>query len=248
MLHSVVNQRSWSRLRAAPAAAWKRDLGEIEHLRWRGRGRPISSRSPTSDARKCYMYEPSKGRPAMASSARKGACARAQTRAHTGSRCPSKAPPIYCTCIPQFVDLDALQRETPTLIGGVNYNPPMKQALHRRARERGAFSNDRASTSPGRRNNRRMLIAAACRYRTLAIINLEKPRDGRDKNRSRACAASARPTLRPRLRRRGRLEGYWERSMQPSGHSRRTIILREAAHRHRHRWHDNALTGHGLAE
>jgi len=119
----------------------KRDLGEIEHLQVSLKGRPISSRSPTSAPRRCCTTTSPRPARVTASSAKRAEPARRRQGAHlivdpsTHHQFPARHSAIR--------DLDPLQREG-TLIAGVIYNPANEE-LYIAERGKGAFLTTSAS-------------------------------------------------------------------------------------------------------
>ena len=114
------------------------------------------------------------------------------------------------------------------MIAGLIYNPANDE-LYIAERGKGAFLNDQRLRVAGRRKLSECVIACGLPHIGRGDHELSRARDDRNSGpRWRACAGSARPRSIWLSSPPGRLDGYWERNLQPWDMAAGQIIVREA--------------------
>ena len=204
----------------------KRDLGEIEHLQVSLKG-PANFVSRADKKAEEMLYEDlSKARPGYGFIGEEGGTREGSDKSHTWIVDPLDGTTNFLHGIPQFAISIGLLRED-TVIAGVIYNPANDE-LYIAERGKGAFLNDQRLRVAARRQLHECVIACGL------------PHIGRGDHQLFLREMTA---LQPRvagLRRfgaasldlafvaAGRLDGYWERNLQPWDLAAGLLMIREA--------------------
>ncbi|HRO00144.1 inositol monophosphatase family protein [Nitrobacter sp.] len=204
----------------------KRDLGEVENLQVSLKG-PANFVSLADKRAEDILYdELSKARPGYGFFGEEGGSREGTDKSHTWIVDPLDGTTNFLHGIPHFAISIGLQRDG-VLIAGLVYNPANDE-LYTAERGKGAFLNDQRLRVSGRRQMNDCVIACGL------------PHIGRgDHELSRREMAALQPKV-AGLRRfgaasldlafvaAGRVDGYWERNLQPWDIAGGQIIVREA--------------------
>ncbi|EFI51105.1 inositol monophosphatase family protein [Afipia sp. 1NLS2] len=225
MIHSALINVMVKAARRA-GRSLKRDLGEIENLQVSLKG-PANFVSAADRRAEQMLYDDLiKARPGYGFLGEEGGTREGTDKSNTWIVDPLDGTTNFLHGIPQFAISIALQREG-TIIAGVIYNPGNEE-LYIAERGKGAFLNDT-----------RLRVAARKKLED-CVIACGLPHIGRgDHELSRREMAELQPRV-AGLRRfgaasldmafvaAGRLDGYWERNLQPWDIAAGLIIVREA--------------------
>jgi myo-inositol-1(or 4)-monophosphatase len=204
----------------------KRDLGEIEHLQVSLKG-PANFVSLADKRAEEILYQDlAKARPGYGFIGEEGGQREGTDKSHTWIVDPLDGTTNFLHGIPQFAISIGLAREG-MVIAGVIYNPANDE-LYIAERGKGAFLNDQRLRVAGRRNLNECVIACGL------------PHIGRGDHESFRREMTAIQERVAGLRRfgaasldlafvaAGRLDGYWERDLQPWDIAAGQIMVREA--------------------
>ncbi len=245
MLHSALINVMVKAARRA-GRSLKRDLGEIEHLQVSLKG-PANFVSLADKRAEEMLYDDlAKARPGYGFIGEEGGGREGADKSHTWIVDPLDGTTNFLHGIPQFAISIALQRET-TLIGGVIYNPANDE-LYIAERGKGAFLNDQRIRVAGRRNLDECVIACGLPHIGRGDHQLANREMAAIQNKVAGLRRFGAASLDLAFVAAGRLDGYWERSLQQWDIAAGQIILREAGGIVTGiDGHDNALTtGHVL--
>jgi myo-inositol-1(or 4)-monophosphatase len=225
MLHSALINVMVKAARRA-GRSLKRDLGEVEHLQVSLKGPANFVTAADKRAEEMLYADLTKARPGYGFIGEEGGTREGDDKTHTWIVDPLDGTTNFLHGIPQFAISIGLQREG-TIIAGLIYNPA-NDDLYIAERGKGAFLNDQRLRVAGRRKLDECVIACGL------------PHIGRgDHELSRAEMTGIQPKV-AGLRRfgaasldmafvaAGRLDGYWERNLQPWDIAAGMIIIREA--------------------
>ena len=204
----------------------KRDFGEVENLQVSLKG-PANFVSAADRRAEDMLYaDLSKARPGYGFIGEEGGNREGADKTHTWIVDPLDGTTNFLHGIPQFAISIALRREG-VLIAGLIYNPANEE-LYVAERGKGAFLNDRRLRVSGRKQLNECVIACGL------------PHIGRgDHELSRVEMTELQPRV-AGLRRfgaasldlafvaAGRLDGYWERNLQPWDMAAGILMIREA--------------------
>src|SRR3979411_985567 len=228
MLHSALINVMVKAVRHA-GRSLKRDLGEVEHLQVSLKGPANFVTMADKRAEEMLYADLAKSRPGYGFSGEEGRNREAADKSPTWIVDPLDGTTNFLHGIPQFAISIGLQREG-TMMAGMIFNPG-NDALYiaERAEEgRGAFLNDQRLRVAGRRNLGDCVIACGLPHMGRGDLEL---------SRAELSAIQARVAGLRRLRRAardrafvagGRLDGYWDRALQPWDMAAGQIIVREA--------------------
>lgn len=225
MIHSALINVMVKAARRA-GRSLKRDLGEIENLQVSLKG-PANFVSAADRRAEQMLYDDLiKARPGYGFLGEEGGTREGSDKTNTWIVDPLDGTTNFLHGIPQFAISIALQREG-SIIAGVIYNPGNEE-LYIAERGKGAFLNDTRLRVAARKNLEDCVIACGL------------PHIGRgDHELARREMAALQPRV-AGLRRfgaasldmafvaAGRLDGYWERNLQPWDIAAGHIIVREA--------------------
>jgi myo-inositol-1(or 4)-monophosphatase len=225
MIHSALINVMVKAARRA-GRSLKRDLGEIENLQVSLKG-PANFVSAADRRAEQMLYDDLiKARPGYGFLGEEGGTREGTDKSNTWIVDPLDGTTNFLHGIPQFAISIGLQREG-TIVAGVIYNPGNEE-LYIAERGKGAFLNDTRLRVAGRKQLHDCVIACGL------------PHIGRgDHELSRREMAELQPRV-AGLRRfgaasldmafvaAGRLDGYWERNLQPWDLAAGIIMVREA--------------------
>jgi myo-inositol-1(or 4)-monophosphatase len=204
----------------------KRDLGEIENLQVSLKG-PANFVSLADRRAEEMLYEDlSKARPGYGFIGEEGGRREGADKTHTWIVDPLDGTTNFLHGIPQFAISIALSREG-TVIAGVVYNPANDE-LYTAERGKGAFLNDQRIRVAGRRKLSECVIACGLPHIGRGDLELSRQEMTEIQNRVAGLRRFGAASLDLAFVATGRLDGYWERNLQPWDIAAGQIIVREA--------------------
>jgi myo-inositol-1(or 4)-monophosphatase len=245
MLHSALINVMVKAARHA-GRSLKRDLGEIEHLQVSLKGPANFVTMADKRAEEMLYADLAKSRPGYGFIGEEGGNREGADKSHTWIVDPLDGTTNFLHGIPQFAISIGLQREG-TIIAGVIYNPANDE-LYIAERGKGAFLNDQRIRVAGRRNLDECVIACGLPHIGRGDHQLANREMAAIQNKVAGLRRFGAASLDLAFVAAGRLDGYWERSLQQWDIAAGQIILREAGGIVTGiDGHDNALTtGHVL--
>ena len=226
MLHSALINVMVKAARRA-GRSLKRDLGEIEHLQVSLKG-PANFVTKADKRAEEMLYEDlAKARPGYGFIGEEGGTREGADKSHTWIVDPLDGTTNFLHGIPQFAISIGLQREG-IIIAGVIYNPANDE-LYIAERGKGAFLNDQRLRVAGRRQ----LDECVDRLRP-AAYRPRRPSTGSAmemaalQNKVAGFRRFGAASLDLAFVAAGRLDGYWERNLQPWDIAAGQIMVREA--------------------
>jgi len=225
MLHSALINVMVKAARRA-GRSLKRDLGEIEHLQVSLKGPANFVTLADKRAEEMLYTDLAKARPGYGFIGEEGGHREGADKSHTWIVDPLDGTTNFLHGIPQFSISIALAREG-TMIAGVIYNPANEE-LYIAERGKGTFLNDQRLRVAGRRKLDECVIG--CGLPHLGRGNLELSRQELTEIQSRVAGLRrfGAASLDMAFVAAGRLDGYWERDLQPWDIAAGQIIVREA--------------------
>ena len=204
----------------------KRDLGEIENLQVSLKG-PANFVSLADRRAEEMLYEDlAKARPGYGFIGEEGGSRPGDDKTHTWIVDPLDGTTNFLHGIPQFSISIGLQREG-TIIAGVIYNPANDE-LYTAERGKGAFLNDQRLRVAGRRKLNECVIACGLPHIGRGDHELSRAEMTEIQNRVAGLRRFGAASLDMAFVAAGRLDGYWERNLQPWDMAAGQIIVREA--------------------
>jgi len=204
----------------------KRDLGEIENLQVSMKG-PANFVSLADRRSEEMLYEDlAKARPGYGFIGEEGGQREGADATHTWIVDPLDGTTNFLHGIPQFAISIALSREG-TIIAGVIYNPANDE-LYTAERGKGAFLNDQRLRVAGRRKLSECVIACGLPHIGRGDLELSRQEMAEIQNRVAGLRRFGAASLDMAFVAAGRLDGYWERNLQPWDMAAGQIIVREA--------------------
>jgi len=204
----------------------KRDLGEIENLQVSLKG-PANFVSLADKRAEEMLYEDlAKARPGYGFIGEEGGARVGADKTHTWIVDPLDGTTNFLHGIPQFAISIALQRES-TIIAGVIYNPANDE-LYTAERGKGAFLNDQRIRVAGRRKLNECVIACGLPHIGRGDHELSRAEMTELQDRVAGLRRFGAASLDMAFVAAGRLDGYWERNLQPWDMAAGQIIVREA--------------------
>src|SRR6201999_1253859 len=204
----------------------KRDLGEIEN-------RQVSLKGPANfvsladrRAEEMLYSDLSKARPGYGFIGEGGGTRAGDDKSHTWIVDPLDGTTNFLHGIPQFAISIALQRED-TIVAGVIYNPA-NDDLYIAERGKGAFLNDTRLRVAGRRQLNECVIACGLPHIGRGDHNLSRLEMTAIQNKVAGLRRFGAASLDMAFVAAGRLDGYWERNLQPWDMAAGQIMIREA--------------------
>ena len=219
----------------------KRDLGEIEHLQVSLKGPANFVSLADKRAEEMLYADLAKARPGYGFIGEEGGQREGTDKSHTWIVDPLDGTTNFLHGIPQFAISIGLAREG-TIIAGVIYNPANDE-LYIAERGKGAFLNDQRLRVAGRRKLNECVIACGLPHigrgdHALALKEMAALQDRIAGFRRFGAAALDMAFVAA-----GRLDGFWERNLQPWDMAAGQIMVREAGGTVSGiEGHDNALT------
>src|SRR6201996_9544767 len=204
----------------------KRDLGEIEHLQVSLKG-PANFVSLADKRAEEILYQDlAKARPGYGFIGEEGGTREGTDKSHTWIVDPLDGTTNFLHGIPQFAISIGLQRDD-TIIAGVVYNPANDE-LYTAERGKGAFPNDQRLRVAGRRKLDECVIACGLPHIGRGDHELARREMTELQNRVAGLRRFGAASLDMAFVAAGRLDGYWERNLQPWDMAAGLIMVREA--------------------
>jgi myo-inositol-1(or 4)-monophosphatase len=204
----------------------KRDLGEIENLQVSLKG-PANFVSLADKRAEEMLYDDlAKARPGYGFIGEEGGSRPGDDKTHTWIVDPLDGTTNFLHGIPQFAISIGLQREG-TIIAGVIYNPANDE-LYTAERGKGAFLNDQRIRVAGRRKLNECVIACGLPHIGRGDHELSRAEMSEIQQRVAGLRRFGAASLDMAFVAAGRLDGYWERNLQPWDMAAGQIIVREA--------------------
>jgi len=225
MLHSaLINVMGKAARRAGRSL--KRDLGEVENLQVSLKGPANFVTMASRRAEQLLHSDLTKARPGYAFIGEEGGARVGDDKTHTWIVDPLDGTTNFLHGIPHFAISIGLQREG-TLIAGVIYNPANEE-LYTAERGKGAFLNDQRLRVAGRRKLNECVIGCGLPHLGRGDLELSRLELTEMQERVAGLRRFGAASLDFAFVAAGRLDGYWERNLQPWDIAAGQIILREA--------------------
>ncbi|MBR1220850.1 inositol monophosphatase [Bradyrhizobium sp. U87765 SZCCT0131] len=204
----------------------KRDLGEIENLQVSMKG-PANFVSAADKRAEEMLYDDlAKARPGYGFLGEEGGAREGTDKSHTWIVDPLDGTTNFLHGIPQFAISIGLLRED-TLIAGVIYNPANDE-LYVAERGKGAFLNDQRLRVAGRKQLNESVIACGLPHIGRGNLGLAHRELGAMMPKVAGLRRFGAASLDLAGVAAGRLDGYWERDLQPWDLAAGMLMIREA--------------------
>ncbi len=204
----------------------KRDLGEIENLQVSLKG-PANFVSLADKRAEQMLYEDlTKARPGYSFLGEEGGSREGTDKSNTWIVDPLDGTTNFLHGIPQFAISIGLQREG-VIIAGVIYNPANDE-LYIAERGKGAFLNDTRLRVAGRKQLNECVIACGLPHIGRGDHEQSRREMTEMQNRVAGLRRFGAASLDLAFVAAGRLDGYWERNLQPWDIAAGLIMVREA--------------------
>lgn len=204
----------------------KRDLGEIENLQVSLKG-PANFVSLADKRAEQMLYEDlTKARPGYGFLGEEGGTREGTDKSNTWIVDPLDGTTNFLHGIPQFAISIGLQREG-VIIAGVIYNPANDE-LYIAERGKGAFLNDMRLRVAGRKQLNECVIACGLPHIGRGDHEQSRREMTEMQNRVAGLRRFGAASLDLAFVAAGRLDGYWERNLQPWDIAAGLIMVREA--------------------
>src|ERR1700692_2049262 len=204
----------------------KRDLGEIENLQVSLKGPANFVTMADRRAEEMLHSDLAKARPGYGFIGEEGGTRIGDDKSHTWIVNPLDGTPNFLHGIPQFGISIALQRDA-TMIAGLIYNPANDE-LYTAERGKGAFLNDQRLRVAGRRKLDECVVACGLPHIGRGDHNLSRLEMTAIQNKVAGLRRFGAASLDMAFVAAGRLDGYWERTLQPWDMAAGQILVREA--------------------
>jgi myo-inositol-1(or 4)-monophosphatase len=225
MLHSATINVMVKAARRA-GRSLKRDLGEIENLQVSLKGPANFVTMADRRAEEMLHSDLTKARPGYGFIGEEGGTRVGDDKTHTWIVDPLDGTTNFLHGIPHFAISIGLQRED-TLIAGVIYNPANEE-LYTAERGKGAFLNDQRLRVAGRRKLGECVIGCGLPHMGRGDLDLSRLELTEIQARVAGLRRFGSASLDMAFVATGRLDGYWERNLQPWDMAAGQVILREA--------------------
>ena len=225
MLHSALINVMVKAARQA-GRGLKRDLGEIEHLQVSLKGPANFVTLADKRAEETLYAELTKARPGYGFIGEEGGNREGADKSHTWIVDPLDGTTNFLHGIPQFAISIGLQREG-VMIAGVIYNPANDE-LYTAERGKGAFLNDQRLRVAGRRRMDECVIGCGLPHIGRGDLELSRRELTALQNRVAGLRRFGAASLDLAFVAAGRLDGYWERDLQPWDIADGQLMVREA--------------------
>src|SRR5476651_306438 len=204
----------------------KRDFGEVENLQVSLKGPGNFVTAADRKAEDTLKAELSKARPGYSFLGEESGRHAGTDTSHTWIVDPLDGTTNFLHGIPQFAISIGLEREG-TIIAGLIYNPA-NDDLYIAERGKGAFLNDQRLRVAGRRKLGDCVIACGLPHIGRGDHDLSRLEMTEIQNRVAGLRRFGAASLDMAFVASGRLDGYWERNLQPWDMAAGQIIIREA--------------------
>src|SRR3569832_2414760 len=207
----------------------KRDLGEIEHLQVSLKGPANFVSLADMRAEEMLYTDLSKARPGYGFIGEEGGQREGADKSLFWFVDPLDGTTYFLHGIPQFAISIALQREG-TVIAGVIYNPANDE-LYTTERGKGAFLNDQRLRVAGRRKLNECVVACGLPHIGRGDHELSRQEMTEIQNRVAGLRRFGAASLDMAFVAAGRLDGYWERNLQPWDMAAGQIMVRKTSNK-----------------
>jgi myo-inositol-1(or 4)-monophosphatase len=204
----------------------KRDLGEIENLQVSLKGPANFVTMADRRAEEMLLTDLTKARPGYGFIGEEGGTRAGDDKTHTWIVDPLDGTTNFLHGIPQFAISIGLQREG-TVIAGVIYNPGNDE-LYTAERGKGAFLNDQRLRVAGRRKLSDCVLACGLPHMGRGDLELSRAELTEIQPKVAGLRRFGAASLDMAFVAAGRLDGYWERNLQPWDMAAGQIMIREA--------------------
>src|SRR6195952_4885078 len=225
MLHSALINVMVKAARRA-GRSLKRDLGEVENLQVSLKGPANFVTAADRRAEEMLYTDLTKARPGYGFIGEEGGTRAGDDKTHTWIVDPLDGTTNFLHGIPQFAISIGLQREG-TIIAGLIYNPANEE-LYIAERGKGTFLNDQRLRVAGRRKLDECVIACGLPHLGRGDHNLSRREMTEIQNKVAGLRRFGAASLDMAFVAAGRLDGYWERNLQPWDIAAGQIMIREA--------------------
>ena len=203
-----------------------RDFGEVQNLQVSLKGPGDYVSQADRKAEEIIHAELSRARPGYAFLMEERGAVAGDDEQHRWIVDPLDGTTNFLHGIPQFAISIGLQREG-VMIAGVIYNPANDE-LYTAERGKGAFLNDQRLRVAGRRRLDECVIACGLPHIGRGDHNLSRLEMTEIQNKVAGLRRFGAASLDLAFVAAGRLDGYWERNLQPWDMAAGQIIIREA--------------------
>ena len=204
----------------------KRDLGEIEHLQVSLKGPANFVSLADKRAEEMLYTDLEKARPGYGFLGEEGGKREGSDKSHTWIVDPLDGTTNFLHGIPQFAISIGLLRED-TVIAGVIYNPANDE-LYIAERGKGAFLNDQRLRVAGRRQLNECVVACGLPHIGRGNHQLALQELAALQSKVAGFRRFGAASLDLAFGAAGRLDGYWERNLQPWDLAAGLLMIREA--------------------
>jgi myo-inositol-1(or 4)-monophosphatase len=225
MLHSALINVMVKAARRA-GRSLKRDLGEIENLQVSLKGPANFVSAADKRAEEMLYIDLSKSRPGYGFLGEEGGVREGTDKSHTWIVDPLDGTTNFLHGIPQFAISIGLQRDN-VLIAGVIYNPANDE-LYISERGKGTFLNDQRLRVAGRKNLSDSVIACGLPHIGRGDLQLAHRELAEMMPKVAGLRRFGAASLDLAAVAAGRLDGYWERNLQPWDLAAGILMVREA--------------------
>ena len=225
MLHSALINVMVKAARRA-GRSLKRDLGEIENLQVSLKGPANFVSLADKRAEQMLLEDLTKARPGYGFIGEEGGVRAGDDKTHTWIVDPLDGTTNFLHGIPQFAISIGLQREG-TIIAGVIYNPANDE-LYIAERGKGAFLNEQRLRVAGRRQLHDCVIGCGLPHIGRGDLELSRLEMTAIQAKVAGLRRFGAASLDMAFVAAGRLDGYWERNLQPWDMAAGQIMVREA--------------------
>src|ERR1700682_4764876 len=225
MLHSALINVMVKAARRA-GRSLKRDLGEIENLQVSLKGPANFVSLADKRAEQMLLEDLTKARPGYGFIGEEGGIREGDDKTHTWIVDPLDGTTNFLHGLPQFAISIGLRREG-TIIAGVIYNPANDE-LYIAERGKGAFLNDQRLRVAGRRQLDESVVALGLPHIGRGDHELARQEMAALQNKVAGFRRFGAASLDMAFVAAGRLDGYWERNLQPWDMAAGQIMIREA--------------------
>ena len=225
MLHSATINVMVKAARRA-GRSLKRDLGEVENLQVSLKGPANFVTMADRRAEEMLHSDLTKARPGYGFIGEEGGIRLGDDKTHTWIVDPLDGTTNFLHGIPQFAISIGLQREG-TIIAGVIFNPA-NDDLYLAERGKGAFLNDQRLRVAGRRKLNECVIACGLPHLGRGDLDLSRLELTGIQAQVAGLRRFGAASLDMAFIAQGRLDGYWERNLQPWDLAAGQIVVREA--------------------
>jgi myo-inositol-1(or 4)-monophosphatase len=225
MLHSALINVMVKAARRA-GRSLKRDLGEIENLQVSLKGPANFVTMADRRAEEMLLDDLTKARPGYGFIGEEGGTREGDDKTHTWIVDPLDGTTNFLHGIPQFAISIGLMREG-TVIAGVIYNPGNDE-LYIAERGKGAFLNEQRLRVAGRRKLSDCVLACGLPHMGRGDLELSRIELTQIQPKVAGLRRFGAASLDMAFVAAGRLDGYWERDLQPWDMAAGQIMIREA--------------------